>query len=62
VIAVVTVALYAVFTAVLTNWRTEQRRKLNAADTELRALAADSLTNFETVEGVRGRGARNAAL
>jgi ATP-binding cassette subfamily B protein len=39
-----------VFTAVLTNWRTEQRRKLNAADTELRALAVDSLTNFETVK------------
>jgi len=50
VIAVVTVVLYAVFTALLTNWRTEQRRKLNAADTELRALAVDSLTNFETVK------------
>ncbi len=50
VIAVVTVALYAVFTGLLTNWRTEQRRKLNAADTELRALAVDSLTNFETVK------------
>ena len=50
VVAVVTVALYAVFTALLTNWRVEQRRKLNAADTELRALAVDSLTNFETVK------------
>ncbi len=49
-VAVVVVALYAVFTALLTNWRTEQRRKLNAADTELRALAVDSLTNFETVK------------
>ncbi len=49
-VAVVIVALYAVFTALLTNWRTEQRRKLNAADTELRALAVDSLTNFETVK------------
>lgn len=49
-VAVAIVALYAVFTAVLTNWRTEQRRKLNAADTELRALAVDSLTNFETVK------------
>ena len=49
-VAVVIVALYAVFTGVLTNWRTEQRRKLNAADTELRALAIDSLTNFETVK------------
>lgn len=50
VVAVVTVALYAVFTGLLTNWRVEQRRKLNAADTELRALAVDSLTNFETVK------------
>ena len=50
VVAVVVVALYAVFTGLLTNWRTEQRRKLNAADTELRALAVDSLTNFETVK------------
>ncbi|MEQ1610515.1 MAG: ABC transporter ATP-binding protein/permease [Hyphomonadaceae bacterium] len=49
-VAVVVVGLYAVFTALLTNWRTEQRRKLNAADTELRALAVDSLTNFETVK------------
>jgi ATP-binding cassette subfamily B protein len=49
-IAVATVAFYALFTALLTNWRTEQRRKLNAADTELRALAVDSLTNFETVK------------
>lgn len=50
VVAVIVVALYAVFTAVVTNWRAEQRRKLNAADTELRALAVDSLTNFETVK------------
>ncbi|HPN05119.1 MAG TPA: ABC transporter ATP-binding protein/permease [Hyphomonadaceae bacterium] len=50
VVAVIVVALYATFTALLTNWRTEQRRKLNAADTELRALAVDSLTNFETVK------------
>jgi ABC-type transport system involved in Fe-S cluster assembly fused permease/ATPase subunit len=49
-VAVLVVALYAVFTAVLTNWRVEQRRKLNAADTELRAMAVDSLTNFETVK------------
>jgi ATP-binding cassette, subfamily B, heavy metal transporter len=50
VLAVVIVGLYAGFTAVLTNWRVEQRRKLNAADTELRAMAVDSLTNFETVK------------
>jgi ATP-binding cassette subfamily B protein len=48
--AVTVVAVYAVFTGVLTSWRAEQRRKLNAADTELRAMAVDSLTNFETVK------------
>ena len=50
VVAVAVVGLYAVFTAMITNWRVEQRRKLNAADTELRAMAVDSLTNFETVK------------
>jgi ATP-binding cassette subfamily B protein len=49
-LAVLIVALYAAFTGLLTRWRTEQRRKLNAADTELRAVAVDSLTNFETVK------------
>jgi ATP-binding cassette, subfamily B, heavy metal transporter len=49
-LAVVIVVLYAGFTALLTSWRTEQRRKLNAADTELRAVSVDSLTNFETVK------------
>lgn len=49
-VAVLTVAVYAIFTAQLTAWRVEQRRKLNMADTELRALAVDSLTNFETVK------------
>ncbi len=37
-------------TGLLTNWRVKQRRKLNLADTELRAMAVDSLTNFETVK------------
>jgi len=55
-VAVLVVALYAVFTAVLTNWRVEQRRKLNAADTELRAMAVDSLTNFETVKAFAAEG------
>jgi ATP-binding cassette subfamily B protein len=49
-LAVGVVVLYAVFTGLLTRWRTEQRRRLNAADTELRAVAVDSLTNFETVK------------
>jgi ATP-binding cassette subfamily B protein len=50
VAAVATVAIYVVFTVVVTEWRTRQRRLLNTADTELRAKAIDSLTNFETVK------------
>jgi ABC-type transport system involved in Fe-S cluster assembly fused permease/ATPase subunit len=48
--AVVTVVVYALFTFLITNWRTVQRRRMNEADTELRARAVDSLTNFETVK------------
>ncbi|MEL6324910.1 MAG: ABC transporter transmembrane domain-containing protein, partial [Pseudomonadota bacterium] len=50
VIAVVTVVAYAVFTFLMTEWRVRQRRAMNEADTELRARAIDSLTNFETVK------------
>lgn len=50
VIAVVTVVGYAVFTFMMTEWRVKQRRRMNVADTELRAKAIDSLTNFETVK------------
>lgn len=50
VIAVVTVLGYAVFTFLMTEWRVKQRRRMNEADTELRAKAIDSLTNFETVK------------
>lgn len=50
VIAVLTVATYAVFTFVMTEWRVRQRRRLNEADTEWRARAVDSMTNFETVK------------
>ncbi|MEM8636082.1 MAG: ABC transporter ATP-binding protein/permease [Pseudomonadota bacterium] len=50
VIAVLTVASYAVFTFFMTEWRVRQRRRLNEADTEWRARAVDSMTNFETVK------------
>lgn len=50
VIAIVTVVGYAVFTFAMTEWRVKQRRRMNEADTELRARAVDSLTNFETVK------------
>lgn len=48
--AVATVAIYVTFTVIVTEWRTRQRRALNLADTDLRARAIDSLTNFETVK------------
>ena len=50
VIAVVTVLAYTVFTFLVTEWRVRQRRRLNEADTEWRARAVDSMTNFETVK------------
>ncbi|MAK61854.1 MAG: metal ABC transporter permease [Ponticaulis sp.] len=50
VIAIVTIVVYVAFTLIVTEWRAHQRRTLNTADTELRARAMDSLTNFETVK------------
>lgn len=49
-VAVGTVACHSAYTIVITEWRTHQRRAMNRADTELRARAMDSLTNFETVK------------
>ena len=50
VIAVVSVVVYAVVTLVVTEFRVKQRRRMNEADTETKAVAIDSLTNFETVK------------
>ncbi len=49
-VAVITVVAYVVFTVKLTEFRTRQRRAVNEADSELRARAVDSLSNFETVK------------
>lgn len=49
-VAVLTVAVYIVFTVMVTEWRVRQRRQMNKADTQLRAVAVDSLNNFETVK------------
>lgn len=48
--AVITVGVYAAFTIVVTEWRNKQRRVMNEADTKLRGVALDTLTNFETVK------------
>ena len=49
-VAVATVAVYVVFTVLVTEWRVRQRREMNKADTSLRAVSIDTLTNFETVK------------
>ncbi len=49
-IAVATVTAYVVFTVLVTEWRVRQRRDMNVADTNLRAVSVDTLTNFETVK------------
>lgn len=43
------VALFAVGTFVVTEWRTKFRREMNLLDNEMNARAVDSLLNFETV-------------
>ncbi|MEM9262859.1 MAG: ATP-binding cassette domain-containing protein, partial [Pseudomonadota bacterium] len=47
---VFTIAAYIAVTGVITEWRSKQRRRLNEADTEWRAIATDTLSNFETVK------------
>jgi ATP-binding cassette subfamily B protein len=49
-VAVFTVAIYAVATIFITEWRVRQRRRMNVADTRFRGTAVDILTNFETVK------------
>ena len=48
--AIVTVAIYAGFTIIVTEWRNKQRRAMNAADTRLRGISLDTMANFETVK------------
>jgi ATP-binding cassette subfamily B protein len=48
--AVATVVIYTIFTVIVTEQRNKQRRAMNEADTELRAITMDTLTNFETVK------------
>ncbi len=48
--AVLTVVVYTLFTVIVTEQRNKQRRAMNEADTEVRAITMDTLTNFETVK------------
>lgn len=56
VIAVATIIAYVVWTLVITEWRVKQRRRMNVADTNLRGIAVDTLTNFETVKAFAAEG------
>lgn len=60
-VAVVVVAVYAVATFVLSNWRLEHRRVMNTADSEAAGLSVDALLNYETVKsfGAEARTARD---
>jgi ATP-binding cassette subfamily B protein len=49
-IAGVALALYVVYTVVVTEWRTEFRRSMNDLDTKANVRAIDSLLNYETVK------------
>lgn len=57
--AIATVGAYAFLTVIITEWRNKLRRSMNDADTELRAISMDTLTNFETVKAF-GAEAREA--
>ena len=49
-IAVAAVVAYVIATVLITEWRVRQRRRMNIADTNWRAISVDTLTNFETVK------------
>ncbi|MNH49471.1 putative multidrug export ATP-binding/permease protein [compost metagenome] len=49
-VAIGVVAVYAVTTFSMANWRLEHRRAMNAADSEAAGLSVDALLNYETVK------------
>ena len=49
-VTLITIALYVLFTLVITEWRTIHRRTMNESDQEASTRAIDSLLNFETVK------------
>src|SRR5690606_29933887 len=59
-VAVAVVAIYAVSTFALSNWRIEHRREMNTADTQAAGVSVDALLNYETVKsfGAEARAAR----
>ena len=56
-----TIAAYAVFTIVTTNWRTRFRREMNERDNEFSGQAVDGLINYEVVKAFANEGCEAAA-
>jgi ATP-binding cassette subfamily B protein len=50
VVTLGTIAVYAVFTITITEWRTKTRRAMNELDSKANVRAVDSLINYETVK------------
>ena len=50
VITLSTILIYATFTIMITEWRTQFRRDMNEKDSEANSKAVDSLLNYETVK------------
>jgi ABC-type transport system involved in Fe-S cluster assembly fused permease/ATPase subunit len=61
-ITFVTVAAYAAFTILTTNWRTRFRREMNRLDNEFSASAVDGLINYEVVKAFANEGHERARL
>nr|WP_072426966.1 ABC transporter ATP-binding protein/permease [Chitinimonas taiwanensis] len=49
-VTLVTILMYGVFTIWITEWRTQNRRKMNELDSKANVRAVDSLLNYETVK------------
>jgi len=50
VATLILVAIYIVYTALVTNWRNKLREEMNELDTQTVAKSVDSLLNYETVK------------
>ena len=61
-ITFVTVAAYAVFTIVTTNWRTRFRQEMNDRDNEFSGAAVDGLINYEVVKAFANEGYESRRL
>lgn len=49
-VTLATIAVYTVFTIVVTEWRNKTRRQMNELDSSANTQAVDSLLNYETVK------------